>query len=108
MKSIIYDILHESWTNESKEKALNAIAEDLEIARGVLSGKFLYCPECDDYYLAKSYMTETETKETNICTYQDPINSGGNEYESGYLDITYSICPKGHKKVVSSKERRKR
>lgn len=108
MKSIIYDILHESWTNESKEKALNDIAEDLEIARGVLSGKFLHCPECDDYYLAKSYITETETKETNICTYQDPINSGGNEYESGYLDTTYSICPKGHKKVLSSRERRKR
>lgn len=39
--------------------------------------------------------------------YEDPINSGGNDYIDGYADILYSVCPKGHKHVVDRKERRK-
>ena len=77
------------------------------MARGILSGKFKYCPECDDYYLAKSYLSDTETKPTRICIYEDPINSGGNDYADGFVDITYSICPKGHRREVDRTERRK-
>ena len=108
MIDIIYDILHEDCTNEEKRKKLNIIAEDLEMARRYLSGEFAYCAECDDYYLSKSFILQEETQETNICIYEDPINSGGNEYAPGYLDITYIVCPKGHKKKIDSKERRKR
>ena len=28
------------------------------------------------------------------------------EYADGYADITYSICPKGHKKQINRSERR--
>ena len=47
-----------------------------------------------------------ETKPARICIYEDPINSGSNDYVDGYTDITYSICPKGHKHEIDRKERR--
>lgn len=40
-------------------------------------------------------LSDTETKNARICIYRDPINSGGNDYADGFVDITYSICPKG-------------
>ena len=55
----------------------------------------------------QSFFTEKQTIITQICTYRDPINSGGNNYVDGYADITYRVCPKGHKLVVDRKERRK-
>ena len=39
-----------------------------------------------------------------VCVYEDPINSGGNDYVDGYADISYSVCPKGHKHVVDRRE----
>lgn len=105
MNNIIKDIINKNCSKEEKNKALNLLCDEIEMAKGILSGKYKYCPDCDDYYLAKSYLAEIETKETNICVYQDPINSGGNEYERGYVDITYSICPKGHKHEVTRSER---
>ena len=45
-----------------------------------------------------------ETVPTKICVYEDPINSGGNDYVDGYADILYRVCPKGHKHVVDRKE----
>ena len=53
------------------------------MAIGILSGKFQYCQDCDDYYLAKSFLSDSETKNARICIYQDPINSGGNDYADG-------------------------
>lgn len=72
-----------------------------------MAGKFQYCSNCDDYYLSESYLTKTETKESKICVYEDPINSGGNDYTDGFVDITYSICPKGYKHKVNRRKRRK-
>ena len=66
----------------------------------------IYCEECEDYYLPKSFFIEKETKPTKICIYEDPINSGGNDYVDGYVDITYRICPKGHKHDVNRTERK--
>lgn len=106
MNKTVKDIIDRKCSDEEKNKALNLLSDDIEMARGILSGKFKYCPDCDDYYLAKSYLSDTETKNTRICIYQDPINSGGNDYADGYVDITYSICPKGHKHEVNRKERR--
>ena len=57
--------------------------------------------------LQKSFFSEKETIPTKICMYEDPINSGGNDYVDGYADILYSVCPKGHKHVIDRKERRK-
>jgi len=80
----------------------------LKWAKGILSGKYKYCPECDDYYLSKSYLSEVETKETKICVYEDPINIivAAMIMLMGMWDITYSICPKGYKHEISRNERR--
>lgn len=86
---------------------LDDLAKDIETARGLLSGKYTYCKDCDDFYLSKSFFEESETKEARICIYEDYINSGGNEYADGYIDIVYRICPKGHKHEVSRSERQK-
>lgn len=106
MNKVVKDIINRRCTSEEKYKTLDLLSNDIDIAKGILSGKFQYCPDCDDYYFSKSYLTEVETEETRICVYEDPINSGGNDYVDGYTDITYSICPKGHKHEIDRKERR--
>lgn len=107
MNKVILDIINSNRKDEDKNKALNMLSTDIEMARGILAGKYKYCPDCDDYYLAKSYLTEKETKPTKVCVYEDPINSGGNDYVDGYVDITYHICPKGHKREISRFEKKK-
>lgn len=107
MNNIIKDIINKNCSKEEKNKVLDSLSDEIVMAKGILSGRYKYCPDCDDYYLAKSYLAETETKEMQICVYQDIINSGGNEYADGFVDITYSICPKGHKHEVSRSERRR-
>ena len=79
--------------------------DQIVMAKGILSGKFIYCKDCNDYYLAKSFFTESETQKAKICVYKDIINSGGNEYKDGFVDITYRICPKGHRHEIDRKER---
>lgn len=105
LNTVVKDIICKNIGDKEKYKELDLLSDDIEMAKGILAGKFKYCPECDDYYLYKSYLTESETKNARICIYQDPINSGGNDYANGFVDITYSICPKGHKHEVSRKER---
>ncbi len=105
MNKIIKDIINGKSEDKEKYIELNKLSDEIEMARGILSGKFQYCVDCDDYYLAKSYLSDTETKNARICIYRDPINSGGNDYADGFVDITYSICPKGHKHEVNRKER---
>lgn len=105
MVDIIKNIINAKSSNEEKIKALHKLNEDIEIAKGILSGMYKYCQDCDDYYLAESFISKTEQKQTQICIY-DPINSGGNEYGPGYIQIAYSICPKGHKHEVDKFEGR--
>lgn len=105
MNKVIKDIVDRNCSKEDKNKALDLLTDEIEMAKGILSGKYQYCKKCDDYYLTKSFLAEHETKETKICTYCDPINSGGNDYTDGYVDITYNVCPKGHKHEVDRKER---
>lgn len=107
MDKIIKDIIVSRATNQEKKEQLDNLLNDINIAKDILSGKLKYCKECDDYYLSKSFLTEHETKSARICIYEDPINSGGNDYVDGYADITYSICPKGHKHEIGREERRK-
>lgn len=107
MDKIIKDIIVSRATNQEKKEQLDNLLNDINIAKDILSGRLTYCKECDDYYLSKSFLTEHETKPTRICIYEDPINSGGNDYVDGYADITYSICPKGHKHEIDREERRK-
>lgn len=103
----IEEILKRKTSNEAKIKALNEIQHEIDTAKDIIAGKYKYCGECRDYYLTKSFLTEHETIPTRICTYDDPINSGGNEYADGYADIVFEVCPKGHRHEISRKERRK-
>lgn len=109
MHKAVNDILIRITTDEEKKKSLDSLADDIEMARGILSGHFKHCPKCNDYYLRRSFIQEIERKEGKVCVYQDPINSGGNEYKDGYIVTTYQICPKNHKITVSvEEEERKR
>lgn len=107
MNKVIQNIINRTCSKEEKSKALDFLSDEIKVAKDIISGKYKYCQDCDDYYIAKSFLTDSETKSAKICVYEDPINSGGNDYVDGYVDITYSICPKGHKHEVDRKERRK-
>lgn len=106
MFSFIEEIIKRNCPNKDKEDALSAIENEILMARGVLNGTFKLCPKCNDYYSKRSFYTEKERKDTKVCIYVDPINSGGNDYANGFADITYEVCPKGHRVEVSRKERR--
>lgn len=103
----IEDIIISMARDSEKLEALKQYEDDIKTAKDIINGKLTYCEECKDYYLTKSFFSEEETIPTKICVYEDPINSGGNDYVDGYADILYSVCPKGHKHVVDRKERRK-
>ena len=108
MNKTIKEIINSNYLKtKDKLEQLEQLESDITFAKNVVSGVYKYCPKCDDYYLSKSFLTEHETKLARICIYEDPINSGGNDYVDGYADITYSICPKGHKREIDRKERRK-
>ena len=98
----IENIIISETTDSEKLNALKQCEDDAKV-----NGKLTYCEKCKDYYLTKSFFSEKETIPTKICVYEDPINSGGNDYVDGYADVLYSVCPKGHKHVVDRKERRK-
>lgn len=100
-------VINNNLTIENRNAELDKLAKDIENAKGLLSGKYAYCKNCDEFYLSKSFFNECETKDIRICTYSDPINSGGDEYVDGYADITYKICPKGHKHEINRIERQK-
>lgn len=101
MNKIIKDILSDDSKNvEEKQKELNCLLTEIKTAKERLEN-YKYCPLCDEFYLIKSFFTETESHEKDICVYQDPINSGGNEYAKGIETITYEFCPKGHKTEIS-------
>ena len=103
----IEDIIISRVRDSTKLEVLKQYDEDIKTAKDIINGKLTYCEECKDYYLTKSFFSEKETIPTKICMYEDPINSGGNDYVDGYADIIYHVCPKGHKHVVDRKERRK-
>lgn len=103
----IENIIISETTDDEKLEALKQYEDDIKTAKDIINGKLTYCEECEDYYLTKSFFPEKESIPTEICTYRDPINSGGNDYVDGYVDIIYRVCPKGHKHVVDRKERRK-
>lgn len=102
---VIKDILERNVSQEAKSKALDSLIKDIETAKALLAGKYAYCSECDDYYLTASFLSDTERIDhVKICTFNSPINSGDNMYTNGYAEVTYSICPKGHRHEVSRKE----
>lgn len=107
MNETVKEIIKSSWDEEHKNKALDQLLKDIQIGRDIVSGKLKYCHECDDYYLAKSFYTESESKEEQICVHEDCINSGGNECVDGIIDTIYEVCPKGHRRIIHYNKRRK-
>lgn len=101
MNKIIKDKINDTCSKEDKIKSLNSLSEDIKKALSIISGYFKYCNDCDDYFPSESFIKKKEVKETEVCVYQDYINSGNNEYEKRYIDVTYIICPKGHKHEIS-------
>lgn len=107
MNKAVQDILKSYHTKDAQLKALSKLAEDIDFAKGVINGTYKYCEDCDDYYLTKSFLHDSEKKKARICVYRDIINSGGNEYADGYVHIKYEICPKGHKREIERTEERR-
>lgn len=99
IKSIITNTF---MSTEDKLKMLDNIVEDIDLARNIIVGKFKYCAECDDYYLSGAFQTEKKIEERSVLVYVDPMNSGGNETKKELQQITYSICPKGHRHEIKN------
>lgn len=104
MNKIILDIIKRKTSKLEKNKSLDDLKADIQIAEKILSGELKYCEDCNDYYLAESFICKKEVKNSKIITYSDPINSGGNEYRDGQIEYCYELCPKGHKHLISQIE----
>lgn len=108
MRKEIRDIIKNSHLpKDEKYRQINSLLEEDRQALDILSGTMKYCEQCDDYYLARSFITETTTAESKVCVYEDWMNSGGNEYADGFVDTTWEICPKGHRHKLREYEREK-
>lgn len=108
MNPVIRDILDRKVPNADKVKALKTLEQEIKIAQGVIQGSYCYCEDCDDYFLKQSFTEESGVESCKICTYEDPINSGGNEYVQGIAHITYRVCPRGHRKETHRREEKKK
>lgn len=97
MEAIIKEIVLCKSKKEEKLKKLEELENEIKIAKSIVNGEFRYCKTCDDYYLKDSFLPKVEKKKEKICVYHDPINSGGNEYRDGVVEISYDLCPKGHR-----------
>ena len=105
MHYVIKEIMNcSSTTNKQKAEEINKIKESIDIAERIFSGEFTYCKSCGDYFLSRSFITDTEVVDELVCTYSDPINSGGDEYEKKPVRYTYKYCPKGCKHKVNREE----
>lgn len=98
MNKLIKSILGDNPREDAENKLarLKELERDIELARKVLDNSWSYCKECDDYYLSNSFNIHSREEVINECIYEDPINSGGNEYKKMRYTCIYSICPKGH------------
>lgn len=104
MNKEVEAIVLSSKSKEKKLEVLSMLDNDIKIAMRILDGTYTYCEECKDFFLTESFLTKEEIEKVRICTYDDPINSGGNEYVDGHAKITYRVCPKGHKHEIFRQE----
>lgn len=104
MHKAIKEILDNSRSNDEKIRMLQEIKNSIEIAEKVFSGEFTYCKKCGDYFLSKSYFTDTEVVTERVCTFSDPNGGSGDEYENKKVRYTYKYCPKGCKHIINREE----
>jgi hypothetical protein len=96
MDSTIKTILNAQMKKERKLYALNELSKDIEFAKDVISGKYKYCKECDDYYLAQSFIVESR--------YDFAKDDNKNECRDKLIYVMFETCPKGHKKEIYREE----
>ena len=104
MHQIIKEILDSSSSTEKKAAEIADLKASVELAERIFSGEFAYCQKCHDYFLSESFIVDTEIVTERVCTYSDPINSGGDEYEDKKVRYTYKYCPKGCKHKINREE----
>lgn len=93
-QSEIEEIINGSHSIREKEALINRLSK--ELLEEIRSG-YKLCPRCNTYYRETTWDTVTESKTERVCIYEDPINSGGNEYKDKLVKRTYEVCPVGHK-----------
>lgn len=103
-KKVLKDISDGSMSKKDAQQYIQELKNIAQLAEDIANGNTRYCEKCNDYYLAKSFFTEYESKSERILTYSDPINSGGNEYRDGKMRYTYQVCPKGHRSLIDKHE----
>ena len=104
MHSVIKNILDSNTTNQQKAEEVNKIKESINIAERIFSGELAYCRGCGDYFLSRSFFEDVEIVDELVCTYSDPINSGGSEYKKMRVRYIYECCPKGCKHKIYREE----
>ena len=104
MHPIIKKILDKDISTEEKATEIEELKASIEIAEKIFEGEFTYCKKCKDYYYSRSFFEDTEIVVEPVCTYSDPINSGGDEYENRKVRYTYKYCPKGCKHQINREE----
>lgn len=104
VNQIIKNILDKNISNKEKAKEIEDIKASIEVAEKIFSGEFTYCMKCGDYFLTEGFITRTEVVTERVCTYSDPINSGGDEYGNRKVRYTYLYCPKGCKHTTNREE----
>lgn len=104
MNQLIKNIIQGAYTTDDKLKALDSIADDLQMARGVMSGKYTYCPYCDEYYLTKSFVKEQQTELARVPVYENTPSGEITKHVNGEAIITYLICPKEHVREINREE----
>lgn len=77
MYKVIKEILMSDKTHETKRKQIDEIKESINLAERIFTGELSFCKLCQDYYMSKSFYTDTAVEEENVCVFSDPINSGG-------------------------------
>lgn len=104
MNKTVKEIVEQWADSTTKLKELEKLEEDIAFAKKIVKGEYKQCLECKEYFLTRTFFTETERIDCQICTYDSPYNSGDDEYAEGYADITYLVCPKGCKTIIDKIE----
>lgn len=106
MHPVIKEILDNNMSNKEKAVEIEKLKASIEIIEKekILNGECIYCKNCGDYFLSKSFIKATEIVEESVCTYSDPYQSTSDVYEKKLVRYTYMYCPKGCKHQIKREE----
>ena len=103
MHRVIKEILKSNKSSSEKSVDLNSLLNDINVAKVILyTNKYIYCEECDEYYLTEKFSECEEKNDVNI--YDANIYHNNNDkIGQGILVRRYRCCPKGHKAIIHEK-----